>query len=85
MHSHWSRRRPNCASSGRHAGCVGSIGGSRGARRNKELCAVTGRKASRLAQAVVETLAGSDAEVEAETLCDTLSDAQAMVEMLADL
>ena len=35
-------------------------------------------------QALVDTLPDLRAEVEAETLCDTLSNAQALVETLAD-
>ena len=58
---------------------------SREPRRHSEICIATGRNAGRLAQAEVETLAESKAYVEAESLCNTLSDAQAMVDSLADL
>ena len=36
-------------------------------------------------QALVDMLAASQAEVEAETVCDKLSDVQALVDKLADL
>ena len=39
----------------------------------------------RYAQALVDTLVGSQVKMQAETLGDTLSDSQAMLETLADL
>ena len=54
-------------------------------RRHTEICVATGRNGGRLSQSVVNTLVKSQAEVEAETLCDTLSDAQPMVHRLPDL
>ena len=58
---------------------------SRDTRGHTEICAATCRHAGRLAQAVVNTLVEWQADVKAETLCDTLSDAQAMVDTLSDL
>ena len=50
-----------------------------------ERCAATGRHAGRLAQAVLNTLVEWQADVEAETLCDTLRYAQPLHDTVADL
>ena len=53
--------------------------------RHTERCVGNGRHAGRLAQAVVDTLPDSLAEVSAETQGDTLSDAQGLVDTPADI
>ena len=52
---------------------------------HSERYAAIGRHAGRLAQPVADTLAESQAEVEEEALCETVRDAQALVDTLSDL
>ena len=58
---------------------------SRDARGHIEICAATGRHAGRLAQTEVDTLVEWQAEIEAETLCITVSNGQPLVDTPDDL